>query len=180
MTLLFCPTAIVPVPLITSRAALGLLPMTSLSLLTASIANKRQVGLAFGLSALVFLIWRIRQRKREEMNGTLVGSSVSLDKIDPFPAVKPELDSTAIPNSPVPSELQSIRDVAEMPVPHFVAELPGSMPSDYREGNEEKWKPARGDSADWGPTFEKGHEISKSKSVEADERCRRRSTRDSF
>lgn len=150
------------------------------------------VALAFGLSALVFFIWRSRRRKREEMNGTLVGSSLSLDKMEPPPPImmKPELDSsTVVPNSPVPSELQGGREVAEMPVPHFVAELPGSMPSGYSYRQERQDSldergvvSTRGESADWGSTFETVQEISTSSTpVEANNgHCRRRSTRDSF
>lgn len=97
-------------------------------------ANKSQVALAFMLSALVFFLWRCR-KKRGDQNGTRIQSPVSLDNIKSPEFMKAELDSNPIPHSPALSELQSFREAAEMPVPHFVAELPGSMPPGYSDSN---------------------------------------------
>lgn len=92
------------------------------------------MALAFVLSALVFFLWRCKKRRRQDLAGIRLPSSISLDKIAPGVTEKPELDSKTVPIlSSDPSELQGERDVAEMAVPHFVAELPGSMPLGYQE-----------------------------------------------
>lgn len=134
--------------------------------------------MAFFLSALVFFVWRYRKRRQAETGGTgdaADGSSVSLVKIIPGrPSEKQELDSKEIEvlNSPVPSELQGIRDAAEMPVPHFVAELPGSMPASYQPGMDKTSSTPR---EDMGQASETGHEVSEPKSAENDGHFRRRS-----
>lgn len=93
--------------------------------------------LAFGLSAVLFFLWRCRKRRRENRSGTRLSSTISLEKIAPGMSEKPELDSTMVttitPPSPNPTELQGDREIAEMAAPNFVAELPGSMPSGYQE-----------------------------------------------
>ncbi|KAL1852753.1 hypothetical protein Daus18300_012084 [Diaporthe australafricana] len=100
---------------------------------------------AFAVSALIFFIWRQRRKRREE-NGTRIESMISGagdSKQSPgngfAPDRKPELDSRAMASSAGLSEARADRDAIEMPplhvaatemeVPHFVAELPGSMPS---------------------------------------------------
>lgn len=132
------------------------------------------MALAFCLSALIFFIWRHRCRRRGDTGSASNGSSVSLDKIIPSSSEKPELDSKEIPNSPVPSEMHSARDAAEMPVPHFVAELPGSMPASYQDGKEKNRMAA---CEDMEPAPEAEHERSDPKSTEdaGAGHCRRRS-----
>lgn len=101
---------------------------------------------AFAISALIFFIWRQR-RKRRENEGTRIESTVfgdgdSKSSPDGFaPDRKAELDSRALASSTALSEAQAERDAVEMPplhiaatemeVPHFVAELPGSMPAGH-------------------------------------------------
>lgn len=118
-----------------------------------SLTNNK-VGMAFCLSAIIFFIWRHRKRRQGEGGDAANGSTVSLVKIVPGGlSEKPELDSKEVLNSPVPSELQGTRDAAEMPVPHFVAELPGSMPAGYQPGIERSLTgTARGRSGDGGRT----------------------------
>ncbi|KAI3399599.1 hypothetical protein diail_6238 [Diaporthe ilicicola] len=99
---------------------------------------------AFAVCALIFFVCRQRKKKREK-DGTSTGSTISGAGGDSKPAPggfatdqKAELDSRAMASSTVLSEAQADRDAAEMPplhiaatemeVPHFVAELPGSMP----------------------------------------------------
>lgn len=102
---------------------------------------------AFAVSAVIFFIWRHRKKRRAE-NGTRVESMISgvgdsktsPAKSDGFaPDNKAELDSRARASTLALSEAPADRDAIEMPplhiaatemeVPHFVAELPGSMPA---------------------------------------------------
>lgn len=129
------------------------------------------VATAFFLSALAFFIWRHRKRNKQNMSDTGNGSSVSLEKIMPDSPDKPELDSSEIPNSPVPSELQGARDAAEMPVPHFVAELPGSMPAGYQQGSDI----ARSVGEETKGTFEMDQGVTQRNTGDGEGQCRRRS-----
>lgn len=109
---------------------------------------------ALALSAVVFFIWRHR-RKRQRENGTRVESMISgIGDSKPSPAKsegfasdnKAELDSRARASTAALSEAPADRDAIEMPplhiaatemeVPHFVAELPGSMPAGHDDGGE--------------------------------------------
>jgi hypothetical protein len=111
---------------------------------------------AFAVSALGFFIWRHRRKKRENTvtdKGTRNESMISgLGGSKPEPEPEPgggfapenqaELDSRARANTfSSPSEVSAERNPVEMPpshiaatemeVPHFVAELPGSMPEGH-------------------------------------------------
>lgn len=109
---------------------------------------------AIAVSAVVFFIWRHRRKKRED-NGTRIESMISgvgdskasPAKSDGFaPDNKAELDSRARASTAALSEAPADRDAIEMPplhiaatemeVPHFVAELPGSMPEGHDHGGE--------------------------------------------
>ncbi|KAG8168844.1 hypothetical protein KVR01_001593 [Diaporthe batatas] len=117
------------------------------------------VVVALAVSAVGFFIWRHRKKKREATtNGTRIESMISgFGDSKPSPTSgggfppddKAELDSRARASTTALSEAPVERDAVEMPplhiaatemeVPHFVAELPGSMPAgydDYRNGSE--------------------------------------------
>lgn len=118
---------------------------------------------AFAVSAVGFFIWRHRRKKRETTgNGTRTESMISGlgdSKSSPTsgdgfaPDNKAELDSRARASTVALSEAPVERDAVEMPplhiaatemeVPHFVAELPGSMPVGHDGGEN-----ASGQSAD--------------------------------
>lgn len=109
---------------------------------------------ALAIAAVVFFIWRHRRKRRDE-NGTRIESMISgvgdpkssPAKGDGFaPDRKAELDSRARDSMAALSEVPGERDAVEMPplhiaatemeVPHFVAELPGSMPAGHDDGQE--------------------------------------------
>lgn len=109
---------------------------------------------AFAVAAVIFFIWRHRRKRREE-SGTRVESMISgVGDAKPSPAKsdgfapenKAELDSRARASTLALSEAPADRDAIEMPplhiaatemeVPHFVAELPGSMPAGHDDGGE--------------------------------------------
>ncbi|POS77340.1 hypothetical protein DHEL01_v204263 [Diaporthe helianthi] len=112
------------------------------------------MGVALAVSAVAFFVWRQRKRKRETTaNGTRIESMISGFgdfKASPtsdggfVPDDKAELDSKARASTIALSEAPGERDAIEMPplhiaateleVPHFVAELPGSLPAGYDEG----------------------------------------------
>lgn len=109
---------------------------------------------ALAVSAVVFFIWRHRRKKRED-NGTRIESMISgVGDSKPSPAKsdgfapdnKAELESRARASTAALSEVPADRDAIEMPplhiaatemeVPHFFAELPGSMPPGHDDGGE--------------------------------------------
>lgn len=107
------------------------------------------------VGAIAFCLWRHRRKKREE-NGTRIESMISGmgdTKASPAseaggfaPDHKAELDSRARASTLALSEAPADRDAIEMPplhiaatemeVPHFVAELPGSMPAGHDDGGQ--------------------------------------------
>lgn len=109
---------------------------------------------AFAVTAVGFFIWRHRRKKRETAgNNTRTESMISGfgdSKSSPttsggeFAPDKAELDSRARASTLALSEAPVERDAVEMPplhiaatemeVPHFVAELPGSMPAVHDDG----------------------------------------------
>lgn len=111
---------------------------------------------AIAVSAVIFFIWRHRRKRREE-SGTRIESMISgvgdsktspTAKSDGFaPDNKAELDSRARASTAALSEAPADREAIEMPplhiaatemeVPHFVAELPGSMPAGHDDGGEQ-------------------------------------------
>lgn len=109
---------------------------------------------AIAVSAVVFFIWRHRRKRRED-NGTRIESMISgVGDSKPSPAKsdgfapdnKAELESRARASTAALSEVPADRDAIEMPplhiaatemeVPHFFAELPGSMPAGHDDGGE--------------------------------------------
>ncbi|KKY39635.1 hypothetical protein UCDDA912_g00339 [Diaporthe ampelina] len=107
------------------------------------------MAVAIAMSAIVFCIWRYRRKRREE-KGTRVESMMSgVGDVKPSPASgggfapdnKAELDSRAgVALSEAPADRGAIEmpplhiAATEMEVPHFVAELPGSVPAGHGGG----------------------------------------------
>lgn len=107
---------------------------------------------AFAVIAVGFFIWRHRKKRREATaNATRTESMISgFGDSKPSPTSgsgfapdnKAELDSRARASTTALSEAPVERDAVEMPplhiaaaemeVPHFVAELPGSMPAGHQ------------------------------------------------
>ena len=115
---------------------------------------------ALAVGAVGFFVWRHR-RKRRETNGARTESMISGvgdSKSSPTtsgggfaPDNKAELDSRARASTVALSEAPVERDAVEMPplhiaatemeVPHFVAELPGSMPAGHDGKNASEQRP---------------------------------------